>query len=105
MVPLNLPNFLTVVRILLVPVLLATSRNRPDAVSLALAVVWLHFAPNGRRYAPIWVLVTVPTLARLAAGLPVVERITAWFAEAAPVAAPQRRVDLRPRPAPQPAGA
>src|SRR5262245_6615330 len=58
--------------ILLLPLLLAWSAYRPDAVSLALSVVWLHFALSGRRYCPLWVLVTVPTLGRLASGLPVV---------------------------------
>jgi hypothetical protein len=82
--------------ILLLPVLLAASRNRPDAVSLALAVVWLHFALNGRRFTPLWVLVTAPTLARLAAGMPIVERITAWFAEAAPAAASTTPVGRTP---------
>jgi hypothetical protein len=54
--------------ILLLPLLIAWSRYRPDAVSLALCVLWLHLGLNGRRYAPLWVLVTVPTLARLAGG-------------------------------------
>jgi hypothetical protein len=70
--------------ILLLPMLLAWSRNRPDAVSLALCVVWLHFALNGRRYCPLWVLVTVPMLAHLAAGLPLMERIGNWFNENRP---------------------
>jgi hypothetical protein len=70
--------------ILLLPALLAFSRWRPDAVSLALCVIWLHFALNGRRYCPIWVLVTVPMLARLAAETPLMERIGKWFSEAHP---------------------
>ena len=76
--------------ILLLPLLLAWSRHRPDAVSIVLAVVWLHFALNGRRYGPLWVLVTVPLLARLAAGLPVVERIGQWFNETRPDFIPPR---------------
>ncbi|HKB05674.1 MAG TPA: hypothetical protein VKD90_25870 [Gemmataceae bacterium] len=74
--------------ILLLPLLLAWSRYRPDAVSLALAVLWLHLGLNGRRYAPLWVLVTVPTLARLTAQLPVVERVGEWLSEKHPDVVP-----------------
>lgn len=70
--------------ILLLPMLLAWSRYRPDAVSLALGVLWLHLGLNGRRYAPLWVLVAVPTLARLASRLPAVERVGEWLNENRP---------------------
>jgi hypothetical protein len=70
--------------ILLLPLLLAWSRQRPDAVSLALSVVWLHFALNGRRFAPLWVLISVPMMARLGAALPAIERIGAWLNETRP---------------------
>ena len=81
--------------ILLLPLLLACSRYRPDWVSLALVIVWLHFALNGRRFAPLWVLVAVPTMALLTKELPVMERIGAWLRESHP--------DFAPRP-PAPAG-
>jgi hypothetical protein len=71
--------------ILLLPLLLSMSKGRPDCVSLAQSIVWLHFALNGRRYGPIWVLATVPMLASLAAGMPIVQRLNAWFAEASPI--------------------
>lgn len=82
--------------ILLLPLLLAWSRQRPDVVSLVLCVVWLHMGLNGRRYSPIWVLIAVPMMARLAASLPAVERLGAWLNETRPdlvppVSPPTRR--------------
>jgi hypothetical protein len=70
--------------ILLLPVLLAWSRHRPDAVSLVLCVLWLHLGLNGRRYASLWVLTAVPILAQLAARLPAVERFGEWLNENRP---------------------
>ena len=86
-----LGSFRVELLILALPVLLAWSRYRPDAVSLVLCLLWLHLGLNGRRYAPLWVLVTVPTLARLASRLPAVER--------------SRRVAEREPAGPRPAGA
>jgi hypothetical protein len=77
----SLGSFRFELLILLLPLLFTWSRYRPDAVSLALCILWLHLGLNGRRYAPLWVLATVPTLARLASGLPVVERVGRWLAE------------------------
>ncbi len=55
---------------LLVPILLYLSKRRPSLVALALCIVWLHLALSGQRYVPLWVVVTVPMLARLSMGIP-----------------------------------
>jgi hypothetical protein len=55
---------------LLVPLLLATSRRRPNAIELGLSVLLFHFALTGLRYLPLWVLVVTPLLARSAAEVP-----------------------------------
>ncbi|MDH3718151.1 MAG: hypothetical protein OES79_08520 [Planctomycetota bacterium] len=48
------------------PVLLALGRRRSiSLVALCQSVLWLHFALNGQRYVCLWVVVTVPLLARL----------------------------------------
>ena len=49
---------------LLFPLLLAVSKRRPNLVELGLALLWFHFALCGFRYVPLWVVVTVPLLAR-----------------------------------------
>lgn len=59
---------------LLLPTLIAFSRRRPDVVSVGLAVLWLHFALQGRRYIPLWAVVVIPMLARLSMDLPVLEQ-------------------------------
>jgi hypothetical protein len=56
--------------LLLLPVLFAFSRYRPNAVEVILCVVWLHFALGGFRYVPLFVLVIVPVLARCSRQLP-----------------------------------
>lgn len=58
--------------ILLLPLLLGLTRRRPNVVELVLSVLWLHLALGGFRYVAIWVVVTVPMLARASAGVP-------WF--------------------------
>lgn len=63
--------------VLLFPVLAALSRRRVNALSLALGVVFLHFGLTSARYAPLWVVVTVPTLAALAAQVPSLETLAA----------------------------
>jgi hypothetical protein len=60
--------------LLLVPVLFAVSRYRPHAVEIALCVLWLHFALNGFRYVPLFVVVLVPVLGRCSRQLPWLER-------------------------------
>jgi hypothetical protein len=50
----------------LVPALFAVSRYRPNLILLALALFWFHFALQGRRYVPLWVMVTTPLAARAA---------------------------------------
>jgi hypothetical protein len=49
---------------LLFPLLLATTRRRPNLVELGLSVLWLHLALAGFRYVPLWVLVATPLVAR-----------------------------------------
>jgi hypothetical protein len=46
------------------PLVLALSKRRPQVIELGLAVLWLHFALNGFRYVPLWILIVVPLLAR-----------------------------------------
>ncbi len=63
--------------ILLFPLLLGLTSRKPNLVELALAVVWLHFALTGFRYVALWVVVTVPLLARCSVEI---ESLNAWFA-------------------------
>ncbi|MGB6044372.1 MAG: hypothetical protein WBF93_14535 [Pirellulales bacterium] len=54
--------------ILLFPTLLAFGRRRTiSLVELAHSILWLHFAFSGERYVPLWVVVSVPLMARLSA--------------------------------------
>lgn len=55
---------------LLFPFLLAVSKRRPHLVELGLALLWLHFALTGFRYVPLWVVITVPLLARSSLEIP-----------------------------------
>jgi hypothetical protein len=63
--------------ILLFPALAAFSRRRVSLLSLALGVIWMHFALTTARYAPLWVLVVVPTLAPLYSRIPWLEKTAA----------------------------
>src|SRR5205807_8018228 len=58
---------------LLLPLLLAVTRRRPNLVELGLSVLWLHFALTGFRYVPLWVLVATPLLARSSLRVPWLE--------------------------------
>jgi hypothetical protein len=49
---------------LLFPLLLALSNRRPHLVELGFALLWFHFALNGYRYVPLWVVLVIPLLAR-----------------------------------------
>lgn len=66
------PDFLMVgwgwseIAVLLFPLLLATSRFRPSPLSLALCLVFLHYALTGMRYTGLWIVIVIPTLANLA---------------------------------------
>jgi hypothetical protein len=51
--------------LLLFPVVLGLSRKRPSLVEVGLGVLWLHLALTGFRYVALWVVVAVPTMARL----------------------------------------
>ena len=66
--------------VLLFPALAALSRRRIDALSLSLAVVFLHFGLTSSRYTPLWVVVAVPTLAAFASRVPWVEAVRASLA-------------------------
>lgn len=63
--------------ILLFPLLAAFSERRMSLLSAVLSIVWLHFALTTRRYAPLWVLVVVPTLAGFSCGIPWLQRLGA----------------------------
>jgi hypothetical protein len=79
------PDFLMVgwgwaeAAILALPALLALSRYRPTAVQLALSIVFLHYALTGMRYTGLWAVIAIPTLARLADGLPVFDTLRAML--------------------------
>ncbi len=65
--------------ILLLPLLLATSRRRASLTAVVLSVVWLHFALSGYRYVALWVVVTVPMLAQLSVDVPMLRKLGRWF--------------------------
>jgi hypothetical protein len=52
------------------PLLLASTRRRPNLVELAFAAFWLFAALRGFRYVALWVLIALPLLARSAAQVP-----------------------------------
>ena len=60
---------------LLLPLLMAVGRRRPNLVELGLSVLMLHFALTGLRYLPLWVLVATPLLARSSMEVPAVARL------------------------------
>jgi hypothetical protein len=62
--------------ILVLPLILAVSKRRPSFVALAISIAWLHAALSGQRYIALWVVVTVPLVARLSMSIP-------WFADMA----------------------
>ncbi len=62
--------------LLLLPILLATCRHRPSLMALALCLLWLHLGLASKRYMPLWVVVTVPLLARLSVDLPWLKKIS-----------------------------
>jgi hypothetical protein len=64
---------------LLFPLLMAVSRRRPNLVELGLSVVWLHFALNGFRFVPMWVLIVVPLLARSGVAVPWLRKLADQF--------------------------
>lgn len=55
---------------LLLPFLLAVSKRRPHLIELGLALLWFHLALTGFRYVPLWVVITVPLLARSSLEIP-----------------------------------
>jgi hypothetical protein len=55
---------------LLLPLLLAVTRRRPNLVELGLAILWLHFALAGFRYVALWALIATPLLARSSLEVP-----------------------------------
>jgi hypothetical protein len=61
--------------LLLLPVLLALSRSRPSLMALGLCMLWLHFGLASQRYMPLWVVVTIPLLARLSVGMPYLKNL------------------------------
>lgn len=53
--------------IVMFPALFAVSRYRPKLTILALSLLWLYLALQSQRYAPLWVIVTTPLMARAGA--------------------------------------
>ncbi len=66
--------------VLAFPLLAAVSRRRLPLVPLILSLVWLHFGLTGIRYAALWVIVVVPTLAWYSCDVPWFQRIGRWLA-------------------------
>jgi hypothetical protein len=60
--------------ILLFPVVLAVSRQRPSPVALVLAILWLHMAFHGVRFVALWIGVAIPLMARAGRELPWLEK-------------------------------
>jgi hypothetical protein len=67
--------------ILLFPLVLALTRQRPTLVELGLSIVWFHFALSGFRYVALWVLIVIPPLARCSLGIPWVQDLLAHLRE------------------------
>jgi hypothetical protein len=82
---------------LLFPLLLALSRRRPNLVELGLSLLWFHFALNGFRYVPLWVVVVLPLLARSSLNVPWLRQQARRFAASGEGS---RLFNLRPGPAP-----
>jgi hypothetical protein len=59
--------------ILALPLVIALSKRRPSLIALAISIAWLHAALGGQRYIALWVVVTVPLVARMSVHVP-------WFA-------------------------
>jgi hypothetical protein len=64
---------------LLFPMLLAVSKRRPNLVELGLSLLWFHFALNGFRYVPLWVVVAVPLMARSSVHIPWLQNLSNQF--------------------------
>jgi len=58
--------------VLLLPLLAVVSRRKPSIVTLAICLVFLHFALTGRRYTTLWCMIAAPTLASMSCATP-------WF--------------------------
>ncbi len=58
--------------ILALPLVLALSKRRPSLTAIAISIAWLHAALSGQRYIALWVVVTVPLVARMSIHIP-------WF--------------------------
>lgn len=56
--------------IVLTPIVLGTSKTRPNPIGLALMAFWLAMALKGQRYVALWAVVAAPTLAPLALEIP-----------------------------------
>lgn len=68
--------------ILLFPVILAYSEKKPSLLLLGLAVLWLHFGLDGRRYIPLFVVVVALLLARHSVEIAALrERARRWLSE------------------------
>lgn len=65
--------------LLLFPLLAAISRHRAKPLSIIISVLWLHFALTGRRYTPLWVIVSVPLLASLSYQTPWIDEFRSWL--------------------------
>ena len=63
--------------LLLFPVVLGLSGKRPSLVEVGLGVLWFHMALTGFRYVALWVVVVVPTMARLSVHIGYLEELAA----------------------------
>ena len=60
--------------VLLFPFLGVLCNRRANLMSLVLSVMWLHFALTSARYAPLFVIVVVPTLAYMTCGIEILQK-------------------------------
>lgn len=65
--------------ILLFPLLCVLSRDKPSPVALALCLVFLHFGLTGIRYTGLWIIIAIPTMARLSCQIPLIESLKPWL--------------------------
>jgi hypothetical protein len=65
--------------VLFFPLLTAISNRKLPLLPIALSIVWLHFALTGIRYAALWVIVVVPTLAWLSCDVAGFKSVGSWI--------------------------
>ncbi len=73
--------------ILALPLAIALSKRRPSLTALAISLAWLHAALSGQRYVALWVVATVPLVARMSMHIPWLANLTARWQTSADMTA------------------